>query len=186
MNEFKDRDVQYPNRKKLKIKDITFDENGDIKELLVEEIRSEGVIYNTGTPLKSNALEEVITNMINSKVKAALENYHENGLAELETTEITFSIDGSCENNKNISIDVSEEVNIVTENMYGEYFNVSAPDDSPAGTITVSVTELQEPDTSGASEFNFVVKLYSQETDELIKKVTCNVVFQVPSLTPED
>ena len=40
MNEFKDRDVQYPNRKKLTIKDITYDENGEIYELIVDEVRN--------------------------------------------------------------------------------------------------------------------------------------------------
>ena len=177
MNEFKDRDVQYPNRKKLTIKDITYDENGEIYELIVDEVRNEGTIYETGTPLKE---------MIDSIVKLALENYHENGLAELENAEATVLFDGSCAMYDSINIDVSEAVRIVLQNNYQEYFSVSAPDTSSAGTITVEITALQEPESSGATEFDFIVKLYSLETEEMIKKVTCIVTFQVPSTTPED
>ena len=94
MNEFKDRDVQYPNRKKLTIKDITYDENGEIYELIVDEVRNEGTIYETGTPLKAANLNATIKEMIDSIVKLALENYHENGLAELENAEATVLFDG--------------------------------------------------------------------------------------------
>ena len=186
MNEFKDRDVQYPNRKKLTIKDITYDENGEIYELIVDEVRNEGTIYETGTPLKAANLNATIKEMIDSIVKLALENYHENGLAEWENAEATVLFDGSCAMYDSINIDVSEAVRIVLQNNYQEYFSVSAPDTSSAGTITVEITALQEPESSGATEFDFIVKLYSLETEEMIKKVTCIVTFQVPSTTPED
>lgn len=186
MNEFKDRDVQYPNRKKLTIKDITYDENGEIYELIVDEVRNEGTVYNSGTPLNASNLNATIKEMIDLKVKTALENYHENGLAELENAEATVLFDGSCAMYDSINIDVSEAVRIVVQNNYQEYFNVSTPDTSSAGTITVEITALQEPESSGATEFDFIVKLYSLETDEMVKKVTCTVTFQVPSTTPED
>lgn len=186
MSKFVDRDVQYPNRKKLTIKDITYDENGEIYELIVDEARNEGTIYETGTPLKAAILNSTIKEMIDANVKLALENYHENGLAELENAEATVLFDGSCAMYDSIYIDVSEAVRIVIKNDYQEYFTVSAPNSALAGTITIDITACQDPESSGATEFDFVVKLYSQETDEMVKKVTCTVTFQVPSTTPED
>ena len=143
-------------------------------------------MYNSGTPLNASNLNATIKEMIDLKVKTALENYHENGLAELENAEATVLFDGSCAMYDSINIDVSEAVRIVVQNNYQEYFNVSTPDTSSAGTITVEITALQEPESSGATEFDFIVKLYSLETDEMVKKVTCTVTFQVPSTTPED
>ncbi|MBP3503512.1 MAG: hypothetical protein J6K18_00085 [Bacilli bacterium] len=186
MSKFVDREVQYPNRKKLTIKDITYDENGEIYELIVDEARNEGTIYENGTPLKASNLNATVKEMIESAVKIALENYHENGMAVLENAEATVLFDGSCAMYDSIYIDVSEAVRIVIENDYQEYFTVSAPNSVSAGTITIDITACQDPESSGATEFDFVVKLYSQETDELIKKVTCTVTFQVPSTTPED
>jgi len=45
MSKFVDRDVQYPNRKKLRIQDITYDDNGEIYEIIVDEERTEGEVY---------------------------------------------------------------------------------------------------------------------------------------------
>ena len=124
--------------------------------------------------------------MIITKIKEALENYHENGLAVLETAEATILFDGSSAMYDSISIDVSEAVRIVVENNYQEYFSVSAPNTSLAGKITIDITAIDSPETSDTTEFDFIVKLISQATNEMIKKVTCTVTLQVPSTTPDD
>lgn len=186
MNKFVDRDVQYPNRKKLKVQDIIYDDNGEIYEIIVDEERTEGEVYEVGTPLKASNLNAIVEEIINSSIKLALENYHINGLAELETAEATILFDGSCAMYDTINIYASEAVRIVVENDYSEYFRVSAPAISSVGTINVDIIAVQDPEPSGATEFDFIVKLYSQKTEDMIKKVTCTVTFQVPSSTPED
>ena len=131
-------------------------------------------------------LNTIINDMIITKIKEALENYHENGLAILETTETTILFDGSSAMYNSVSIEVSEAVRISVENNYPEYFSVSAPDTATAGTITIDITGIECPETLETTEFDFIVKLISQATDEMIKKVTCTVTLQVPSTTPED
>ena len=140
----------------------------------------------SGTALNATTLNAIINDMIITKIKEALENYHENGLAVLETAEATILFDGSSAMYDSISIDVSEAVRIVVENNYQEYFSVSAPNTSLAGKITIDITAIDSPETSDTTEFDFIVKLISQATNEMIKKVTCTVTLQVPSTTPDD
>ncbi|MFR5892502.1 MAG: hypothetical protein ACLUG4_08710 [Bacilli bacterium] len=108
--------------------------------------------------------------MIITKIKEALENYHENGLVVLETAKATILFDGSSAMYDSISIDVSKRVRIVVENNYQEYFSVSAPNTSLAGKITIDITAIDSPETSDTTEFDFIVKLISQATNEMIKK----------------
>lgn len=189
MNEFKDRVASNLNRKKYIIEENTVERNecGELVSFVAEEIR-----YDTpekgkeGTPLNAENLNSIILEMINISIKHALENYHENGLAELENVESTILFDGSCAMYDSINIYAPQEVRVIVENNYSEYFSVSAPSTAQEGTLVVNITACQDPESSGATEFDFVVKLYSQYSDDLIKKVTCTVTFQVPSSSPED
>lgn len=189
MSEFEDRIATNLNRKKYIIEENTVERNecGEIASFIAEEIRcdtpEEG---KEGTPLNAEHFNSIISDMINTSIKKALENYHENGLAELENVEVIVLFDGSCAMHNSIIINTSERVRIVVENEYSEYLSVSAPSFATPGTISVDITALQAPDFSGTTEFEFAVKLYSQTSEEMVKKVTCRVTFQVPSTTPED
>lgn len=185
MSEFKDRVGSGLNKRILEVESVERNQAGEISKIYAKVSRNDTASI-SGTALNATTLNAIINDMIITKIKEALENYHENGLAVLETAEATILFDGSSAMYDSISIDVSEAVRIVVENNYQEYFSVSAPDTSSAGTITVEITALQEPESLGATEFDFIVKLYSLETEEMIKKVTCIVTFQVPSTTPED
>ena len=158
---------------------------GEISKIYAKVSRND-VASISGTPLNATTLNAIINDMIITKIKEALENYHENGLAILETTEATILFDGSSAMHNSVSIEVSEAVRISVENNYPEYFSVSAPDTATAGTITIDITGIECPETLETTELDFIVKLISQATDEMIKKVTCTVTLQVPSITPED
>lgn len=189
MSEFKNRVGLNLNRKKYIIEEDSVERNecGEIISFIAEEVRYDNPYINgEGTPLNAESLNEIIQDMIHTNIQRALENYHENGLAELENAETTVLVDGSCAMSNYIYINVPEAVTITIENEYEDYFEVTAPNSAPAGTITVNITCFQAPDFTGVTELNFIVKLYSQLTNEMIKKVTCSVTFQVPSVTPED
>ena len=181
MTEFKDRLASNLNKKVLKVDKVERNEAGEIEKLYVFVTRNDTPYQNAeGTPLNAANLNSIINEMINSKIKAALENYHVNGLAELENFEVVILLDNSATAYDTISISVSEAVRIVVENDYTEYFGVSSPTTSPAGTINIDIIAFQNPEFSGTTEFDFVIKLYSQETEEMIKKVTCTVILQEP------
>ena len=57
---FENRIVQYPNRKQLNIISITRDINGEITNMVVEEIDVEGEVYQNGTPLDERTLNLMI------------------------------------------------------------------------------------------------------------------------------
>lgn len=187
MSEFIDRVSSTLNHKILDVKSVERDESGEIISMEVEVIRNdEEGLTQEGTHLNATTLNAIINDMIITKIKEALENYHENGLAILETAEVTILFDGSSAMYNSISIEVSEAVRIDVENNYQEYFIVSAPNTATAGTITIDITGIECPETLETTEFDFVVKLISQATNEMIKKVTCTVTLQVPSTTPDD
>lgn len=109
MNEFIDRNTQYPNRKILNIKNIEYDNNGEISKLLVDAERSEGEVYQEGTALKSENLNTIIRNIANECISI----YH---MSEAE--KVAFD-----KSNLNISTQVQS--------------NFSLPQTGKAGTIIV-------------------------------------------------
>jgi len=169
----------------LEVESVERNQAGEISKIYAKVSRNDTASI-SGTALNATTLNAIINDMIITKIKEALENYHENGLAVLETAEATILFDGSSAMYDSISIDVSEAVRIVVENNYQEYFSVSAPNTSLAGKITIDITAIDSPETSDTTEFDFIVKLISQATNEMIKKVTCTVTLQVPSTTPDD
>ena len=185
MSEFKDRVGSGLNKRILEVESVERNQAGEISKIYAKVSRNDTASI-SGTALNATTLNAIINDMIITKIKEALENYHENGLAVLETAEATILFDGSSAMYDSISIDVSEAVRIVVENNYQEYYSVSAPNTSLAGKITIDITAIDSPETSDTTEFDFIVKLISQATNEMIKKVTCTVTLQVPSTTPDD
>lgn len=185
MSEFKDRVGSGLNKRILEVESVERNQAGEISKIYAKVSRNDTASI-SGTSLNATTLNAIINDMIITKIKEALENYHENGLAVLETAEATILFDGSSAMYDSISIDVSEAVRIVVENNYQEYFSVSVPNTSLAGKITIDITAIDSPETSDTTEFDFIVKLISQATNEMIKKVTCTVTLQVPSTTPDD
>ena len=61
---FINRQVQYPNRKKLNIKEINRGNDGEIEFLVVEEERQEGELTNAGTQIEAETLKTIIKEMI--------------------------------------------------------------------------------------------------------------------------
>lgn len=61
---FINREVEFPNKKKLIIKEVNRDNDGEIESLVVEEEREEGIVYVAGTALEASTLQEIIQGMI--------------------------------------------------------------------------------------------------------------------------
>ena len=61
---FINRGVEFPNKKKLIIKEVSRDNDGEIESLVVEEEREEGIVYVAGTALEASTLQEIIQGMI--------------------------------------------------------------------------------------------------------------------------
>ena len=61
---FINRGVEFPNKKKLIIKEVSRDNDGEIESLVVEEEREEGIVYEAGTALEASTLQEIIQGMI--------------------------------------------------------------------------------------------------------------------------
>lgn len=188
MSEFKNRLASNINRKKYFVEENTIERNecGEVISFVAKEVRYDNPNKdNEGTPLNASTLNTIISEMIETKIKKALENYYENGLAELENVEVYVFPDASSTSFSSFGIDVVEPVTVTIENDYQEYFSVSISNSS-SSTIGVEIAAKELPDDEETTELDFVIKLFSQATGEMIKKVTCSVIFQLPSLTPED
>ena len=68
MNEFKDRQSQYPNRQKFTVKNVKYNNTGELAELTVDAERQEGLVYEEGTELTSTNLNTIITSMIKENI----------------------------------------------------------------------------------------------------------------------
>lgn len=77
MNEFKDRNVQYPNRKRLIVNDIVYENDGNISELVVDVVRQEGETYEEGTELNASKLNAIIRNLSYSCIEEFIETNRE-------------------------------------------------------------------------------------------------------------
>ena len=97
MNRFTDRNVQYPNRKKLTVVETIKNYNDEIEELIVDVERNEGNVTTEGTPLKADALNQIIQNMINTEINSIPLTDSQKLQSDLNTlniqTKITNSLD---------------------------------------------------------------------------------------------
>ena len=61
---FINRNVEYPNKKKLTVVEVNRGYDGEIESLVVEEERQEEDVYEEGTPIEASALRTVIMEII--------------------------------------------------------------------------------------------------------------------------
>ena len=54
------RSCQYPHRRRLVVQEIVVDNNNNIEELIVDEFKNEGVVYEEGTKLTAKNLELIL------------------------------------------------------------------------------------------------------------------------------
>ena len=54
------RRSQFPNRKILYVQESKLDDNGNIEELIVDEYRREGLVFEEGTQLSARNLELIL------------------------------------------------------------------------------------------------------------------------------
>ncbi len=73
MSEFKDRNTQYPNRKKLIVKNINYEDNGDISELVVDVERQEGIVYEEGTEINATKFNSTVRSLANTCIEEFFE-----------------------------------------------------------------------------------------------------------------
>lgn len=77
MSEFKDRNVEFPSRKKLNVKEIIRDEAGEIISLIVDETRCEGLVTEEGTKLNANNLNTITNSIASNCINSFLETKDE-------------------------------------------------------------------------------------------------------------
>ena len=77
MSEFKDRNVEFPSRKKLNVKEIIRDESGEIISLTVDETRCEGLVIEEGTKLNASNLNTITNSIANNCINSFLETKDE-------------------------------------------------------------------------------------------------------------
>ena len=77
MSEFKDRNVEFPSRKKLNVKEIIRDEAGEIISLTVDETRCEGLVTEEGTKLNASNLNTITNSIASNCINSFLETKDE-------------------------------------------------------------------------------------------------------------
>ena len=60
MNSFINRQVENPNGRRIEVKEVTRDNNGEIVSMDVDMYKDEGNVLVTGTPLNAESLNEII------------------------------------------------------------------------------------------------------------------------------
>lgn len=62
--QIKDRNTEFPNRRRLEVEEIEYNENGEIEVLLVEVKRDEGELYEEGTQINATNLDLIIRSKV--------------------------------------------------------------------------------------------------------------------------
>ena len=75
MNEFKDRAGSGLNKRILEVESVERNQAGEISKIYAKVSRND-VASISGTPLNATTLNAIINDMIITKIKEALENYH--------------------------------------------------------------------------------------------------------------
>lgn len=95
MSNFKNRNVEYPNRKRVTIQKIEYDNNGEIIELIADLEREEGKVNEEGTALNAESLNEVIQNMIDKEINTLTLTDEEKVKSDLATLSISKEVTNS-------------------------------------------------------------------------------------------
>ncbi len=160
MNKFKNRDTQYPNRKELIIKNIVYEENGELSKLLVDVERQEGEVYQEGTPLNAENLNNMIQMMIEEDRNYTLTHQVKEMIEEEKNKTIQFL----CTPAQKIQLDQSK-IEIPTT----AFFDFSLPHQGYFGTtFTWSVVS-----GTGITIQNRVAQVNRTEVDQnIVLKLT--------------
>lgn len=187
MNKFVNRSVEHPNRRKLKVNEIVYDDNGEISEIYVDCERSEGSVYVQGTELNAESMNKIVENIAKevSKVisKEVIEKY-------VDYTVEEYIVDVPYEINDwetaEIIIPTSEDLNVERVKVYDDIFNYNFQFLSEWNYISLLVSTKAGVTDPGIYEYDHKFVLRSKTTDEIIKKVYLKLVLSTPSTTPED
>ena len=74
MNSFINRQVENPNGRRIEVKEVTRDNNGEIVSMDVDMYKDEGNVLVTGTPLNAESLNEIIKGMIKEEKEELINN----------------------------------------------------------------------------------------------------------------
>ena len=167
MGQFDTRNVQFQNKKKLIIDSITYTTNGEIKELLVREERNEGDIYTPGTELSAENLQLMLKGYL--------------------VGETTFNVTpNSTSSSDSVVITCKNPVDIIIDNNYDDYFNVTSSFNNNTNLLTITVSALEiNVQGSGTEVLNFAVTICAKE-DCVLGKVDYVVNYSYASTSPED
>ena len=198
MSEFKDRQPNYPNRKKYVIEENSIERNecGEIISFVAEEIRYDVPKENgEGTPLNAANLNEIIKQMIKDEISSSNGSTNNNDTStgnnentsteteEIETVTTTLQVfpDGSSSGVASATFDVDANSEVTVQNDYSFNVTTNISEDNKL-TITVHAGGYEEGGVMEAS-FNVIVK--NKTTGVITKKITIIVEF-LESLEDED
>jgi hypothetical protein len=183
MNGFKDRISSDINKRKLHVLGVDRDNNGELKELLVNMERAEGTVSQTGTRLNASDLNAILNSIYGVfdfifKPYLTLEN------------NLTVSWVQVVGNPKN------EYLNITTsQRFYGKIVNnsstyISVTCSNYSSYIRVNIVEtdvLNESTGSSTREFTFYVDLYADSGfTKYLTRVKGTVNYTNTSTNPSD
>ena len=167
MNQFKTRNVQFSNKKKLIIDNITYKTNGEIKELLVREERNEGDIYAPGTELSAENLQLMLKGYLEGE----------------KSFDVSPSLSSSSDS---VVIACKNPVDIIINNDYDDYFNVTSSFNNNTNVLTITVSALEtNVQGSGTEILNFSITICAKEGC-ILGKVDYVVNYSYASTSPED
>lgn len=167
MNQFETRNAQFQNKKKLIIDSITYKTNGEIKELLVREERNEGDIYILGTELSAENLQMTLKGYL--------------------VGETTFNVSpNSTSSSDSVVITCKNPIDIIINNNYDDYFNVTSSFNNNTNLLTITVSALEtNVQGSGTEILNFSITICAKEGC-ILGKVDYVVNYSYASTSPED
>lgn len=187
MNKFVNRSVEHPNRRKLKVNEIVYDDNGEISEIYVDCERSEGSVYVQGTELNAESMNKIVENIAKdvSKVisKEVIEKYVDYTVEEY-IVDVPYEI--TDWETAEIIIPTSEDLNVERVKVYDDIFNYNFRFLSEWNYISLLVSTKVGVTDPGIYEYDHKFVLRSKTTDEIIKKIYLKLVLSTPSTTPED
>ena len=142
----KNRNSQFPYRKKLEVQEIILDDNGNIEELIVDEYKKEGIVHEEGTQLTAKNLELILK-------KYYVANLYAEWIQSAEEKSRNFLIETA------VPLDViitneSENYIVIQKLEHDEHHILINVKDTPQSRALTGTSEVN---------FNFNVKLVSKD-----------------------
>ena len=211
MNKFENRDTQYPIRKELIIKNIEYEDNGELSKLLVDVERQEGEVYQEGTPLNAQTLNGIYNGMQNEfsekldLVEKRLKSIHNTLSDEITKLEKElkdlvckkYYVESDCELlSQNTNYDQSPEFVIhiadpMDVEVVGKYnqdmlMDVVSNNDYTIRLKAYESEYLKGYEGLGSHPFDFIVTLKKKGTNTIVAQFELTVIYTYLSTTPED